>query len=65
MDLRVPIRKGQLWRKKARFHSASVPPFYAEVIGSKGTRWKTVCSDGNTHTFLPHILYQKFDLIEQ
>jgi hypothetical protein len=58
----VKIRKGQKWRKKILPNGA--PPFYALVIGrAKGDRAKVVCSDGNTHSILPFILLQKFELV--
>lgn len=55
------ISKGQLWQKKK---TISGEPFFALVIGKKDSKWKTLCSDGNTHSFLPFILTQKFHLVE-
>jgi hypothetical protein len=59
-QLRINVRKGQTWKKRRGQY-----PFYAMVTGKKGGKVKTVCSDGNTHTFLPFILVQKFDLVEE
>lgn len=64
MKQRVVIRKGQLWRKR-RTHNTDLPPYYVRVISKgKHDKWKTMASDGCTHTFIAFILIKHFDLVE-
>jgi len=60
------IRKGQIWRKRDRFMPKGSEPFYLLILGNAGgSHIKTKCSNGTTHSILPFIIKQKFELVEQ
>lgn len=62
MKCRTRMRKGQVWKKKKASNSE---PFFCRIIGkAKDDKVKTVCSDGDTHSFIPFMLEKYFELVE-
>lgn len=58
----VKIKKGQRWRKKRAVHGE----FILVIIGkTRKDKIKTMCSDGNTHSFDRRILFSDYEPIEE
>ncbi len=60
--MKTALKRGQIWRNKNDGRQF-------KLMTKKGDKWRAVqLSDKNhyytsTHTFMPHILWQKFELL--